>query len=334
MNTTRTRLLLGLGVAAVLAAPRAASAEASYGLSKAYTGTATGNSYFDAGYRVEYGLSAGKSGSNTSVGGSARTNTWVKLFGKQYDATSVRAVHSGSMTSTCNANLAYETYLVGIKIPTLSGSVAGGTWTASSKPVISRQQPLTPKVNVDFARVGPATLGFELTTTATEYMRLNGTLWCNQISAELRPGAVLTATAAFRADAIIVAAGIRGSLQLMNSSLPVMAKAGWSTRTASDFFSGGTFCNWQLNTSASANLEIVPVTGKFEAYVRVGLPCINVFGLLPGNGFCLSDEFSQTFWNYSAAKKVWPLAGTPAEVRIGDNTTSCGPSIPAPPVRS
>lgn len=334
MNITRKHLLLGLGVAAALAAPQAASAEASYNLGKAYTGTATGNSYFDAGYRVEYGLSAAKSGSLTSVGASARKNTWVKLFGKQFDATSMRAVHSGSMTATCNANLAYETYLVGIKIPTLSGSVAGGTWTVNSKPVVSRQQQLTPKVNVDFARVGPATLGFEVSTMATEYMRLNGTAWCNQVSAEFRPGAVLSVTAAFRADVVIAAAGIRGTLQLMNSSLPVMAKAGWGTQTASDFFSGGSFCTWTLNTSATANLEIVPMTGKFEAYVRVGFPCVNLFGLLPGNGLCLSEEFTQKFWEFTSAKKVWPLAGTPAELRIGDNTASCGPSIPTPPARS
>jgi hypothetical protein len=334
MNVTRKHLMLGLGVAAALAAPRAARAEAGYSLSKAYTGTATGNSYFDAGYRVEYGLYAGKSGASTTVGASARKNTWVKLFGRQYDATSMRAFHNGSMTSICSSNVGWETYLVGVKIPTLSGSAGGGTWTASSKPLVSRQQALTPTVNVDFVRVGPAVLGFEIKTIATEYMRLNGTLWCNQASAEFRPGAVLTASAAFRADAIIAAAGIRGVVTLMNTSLPVMARAGWSTRTASDFFSGGTFCNWTLSTSATANLEIIPVSGRFEAYVRVGLPCLNFLGLLPGDGFCLSDEFKQTFWSYTPAKKVWPLAGTPAEIRIGDNTASCGPSIPTPPVRS
>ena len=76
------------------------------------------------------------------------------------------------------------------------------------------------------------------------------------------------------------------------------------------------------------------MTGKFEAYVRVGFPCVNLFGLLPGNGLCLSEEFTQKFWEFTSAKKVWPLAGTPAELRIGDNTASCGPSIPTPPARS
>jgi hypothetical protein len=332
MNYTRKHLLLGLGVAALLAAPRVASAEVSFNLRKAYTGTAGGNNYLDAGYRIEYGVSAGKSGTYQSVIADTRSNSWVKLFGRQFDATSVRAAHTGTVNGGCNANLAYETYLVGIKIPTLSGSIAGGWY--NRKNVISRQQALTPKISVDFARVGPVTVGFDVKTTATEFVRLNGTVWCNQINAELRPGAVLSISAAFRVDAVIAAAGIRGVLTLMDSSLPVVANVGWQGTTQSDFFSGGSYCTWQLSSYASANLEIIPVSGRFEAFLRVGLPCLNVLGILPGDGLCLSEEFKQTFWNYTAAKKVWPLEGRPLEHKIADGTANCGPAIPNPPARS
>lgn len=332
MNCTRKHLLLGLGVAALIAAPRVASAEASFNFRKAYTGTAGGNNYLDAGYRIEYGMEAAKSGAATSLGADAQSNTYVKLFGKQFDATRLKATHAGTVAAGCSAYLQYETYLVGIKIPTLSGNLSGGVY--NQKYAVSRVQQLTPTINVDFVRVGGAALGFNITTTATEYMRVNGTIWCNQVSAELRPGAYLTIKAAFRADVLIAAAGIRGTLSLMDTSLPMAANVSWQPRSYADFFTGGSYCTWQLNTSATANLEIVPVSGKFEAYVRVGPPCFNVLGLFSGNGICINEEFNQVFWNYTGSRKVWPLIGSPLEYRIGDNTATCGPAVPPPPARS
>jgi hypothetical protein len=108
----------------------------------------------------------------------------------------------------------------------------------------------------------------------------------------------------------------------------------WTTRTESDFFSGGSFCTWTLGTQATANFEIIPISGKFEPYVRIGLPCTNLFGLLPGNGICLNKEWSTVLSSFSAGKSVFPLAGSPQEIRIGDGTATCGPAIPTPPVVS
>jgi hypothetical protein len=331
MNRHRKRLMLAFGAAALLAAPRLASADASYNLRKAYTGSAGGDGNFGAGYRLEYGLSASKSSANTNVAGDAQASTWFKLFGKTFDAAAVKAKATGSVTSTCNANLAYETYLIGIKIPSASGSFAGGKF--ASKDLVRRSQQLTPKVSVDFLRVGPAVLGFEAFASATEYIRINGTAWCSHISAEIRPGAVLSATATFRLDALIVASGVRGTLALMDSAAPMAGTVSWLGRSQNDFIDGGSFCTWQLSSSATAKLEIVPVSGKFEPYVRVGLPCTDLFGLLPGKGICLNKEFSQVLWSASAGKSTFPLDGTPAEIRLGSNTPTCGPTIPAPPAR-
>jgi hypothetical protein len=331
MNRHRTHLMLALGATALLAAPRLASADASYNLRKAYTGTAGGDSNFGAGYRVEYGFSASKANANTNVAGDAQAGTWFRLFGKTFDAASVKAKATGSVTNTCNANLTYETFVVGIKIPGGSGSFAGGKF--ASKDIIRRTQQLTPKVNVDFLRVGPITLGFTAFASATEYFRLNGSAWCSHISAEFRPGAVLSGTLEFRADAIIVAAGLRGVLSLMDTALPVTGTVSWLGKSAADFINGGSFCTWQLNSSATVKLEIIPVSGRFEPFVRVGLPCTDLFGILPGKGICLNKEFSQVLWSASAGRTSFPLDGTPAEIRIGTSTTTCGPAIPAPPAR-
>jgi hypothetical protein len=331
MNRHRTHLMLAIGAAALLAAPRLASADASYNLRKAYTGSVGGNSNFGAGYRVEYGLSASKSNANTNVAGDAQASTWFKLFGKTFDAAAVKANATGSVTNTCNANLSYETYLVGIKIPGASGSFAGGKF--ASKDLVRRTQPLTPKVSVDFLHVGPIALGFDAFASATEYIRINGTAWCSHISAEFRPGAVLSGSLQFRADAVIVAAGIRATLSLMDSALPMTGTVSWLGQTASDFIEGGSFCTWQLSSSASVKFELIPISGTFEPYVRVGLPCTDLFGILPGKGICLNKEFSQVLWSSSAGKTSFPLDGTPAEIRIGTGTPTCGPSIPAPPAR-
>ena len=329
MNLTHKHLLLGLGAVALLAAPRVARADASYNLRKAYTGTAGGStSNFGAGYRLEYGLAASKSGTNRSVNGDATASTWAKLFGQQFDAASVKVSAAGSVTNTCTARVGIDMYLVGIKV--LGSSFSGGRY--SRQIMEPRTQQLTPKVTFDLVRVGPIALGFDAFAYATEYVNANGDLWCDRISAEIRPGVKLSATGSFHVDAIIVKSGMKATLSLLDSSLPVKGTVSWLGKSQPDFFGDG-FCTWQLNSSAAINFEIVPVSGKFEPYVRVGFECVDVWGLLPGKGICLNKEWSSVLYSFSSGKSVFPLVGTPNEVRIGDNTATCGPAVPAPTPR-
>jgi hypothetical protein len=332
MNLTRKHLLLGLGAVALLAAPRVARADASYNLRKAYTGTAGGStSNFGAGYRLEYGLAASKSGTTRSVSADAAASTWAKLFGMQFDAVSVKLGAAGSVSNSCTSKVTVDTYLVGIKLPAGSSSgFSGGTF---NRQILVRSQPLTPKVSFDIVRVGPFSLGFDAYAYASEYINVNGALWCSNITAEIRPGVKLVATGDFHVDAVIAASGMRATLSLMDSSLPLKGNVSWLGTSQADFFSGGSFCTWQLNSSAAINFEIVAVNGKFEPYVRVGLPCTDIFGLLPGKGICLNKEWSHVLYSFSSGKSVFPLVGTPNEVRIGDNTSTCGPAIPAPTPR-
>ena len=331
MSTTPKHLLLGLGVAALLAVPGVARADASYNLRKAYTGTAGGStSNFGAGYRLEYGLAASKSGTTRSVAADTGASSWVKLFGKQFDAVSVKVGATGSVTNSCTSRVTVDTYLVGIKVPAASGSFSGG---AFNRAILNRTQSLTPKVSFDIVRVGPVSLGFDAYAYANEYINVNGALWCDRISAEVRPGVRLVATGEFHVDAIIVASGMRATLSLMDSSLPMKGTVSWLGQSEPDFFGGGSFCTWHLSSSASINFEIVAVNGKFEPFVRVGLPCTDIFGILPGKGICLNKEWSHVLYSFSSGRSVFPLVGTPQEIRIGDGTATCGPAIPAPTPR-
>jgi hypothetical protein len=334
MNTRHRALIFGLAAAAWLGAPTGARADAGISFRKAYTGTSGGNNNFGAGYRVEYGLSASKANANARVAGDARASTWFRLFGMTFEAAALKAAASGSVNTaapTCAASLNYETFLVGIKIPAASGSYNGGVFV--NKDLFVRSQRLTPRVYVPFVNVLGVTLAFEAFASATEYVRVNGTAWCDRVSAEFRPGVNLSATAAFIADAIIVASGVRGTLTLMDTSLPVTASAGWSWKSEFDLIEGGSFCTWSLGSSASSRLEIIPVAGLFDAFVRVGLPCVDIFGLLPGDGFCLNKEFSQKLWSTSAGRTTFPLTGLAREIRIGTGTASCPATPPTPPTR-
>jgi hypothetical protein len=334
MIKLKTLSIATFSLMATLGAARPASADVNTNFRKSYSGGAGGDSKFGAGYRLDYGFAASKNGGNAKLSADAGTTGWVKLFNKTFDAVTLKANATGALNTTgtqCSASLAYETFLVGIKVPTASGSVAGGKF--ANKTIISRSQKLLPKANIDLVRIGPAVLGLEAWASATEYVKINGTAWCNSISAELRPGANITAVANFRADAVIAAAGLRGTLTLMDVSVPATASIGWSWKKESDFFSNGSFCSWTAGTSANAKVEIVPVSGKFEPWVRVGLPCTDIFGILPGKGICLNKEWSHTLWSASAGKSSFALASAAYTPFIGTSTTSCPANPPAVPNR-
>jgi len=319
---------------ATLGAARSASADVNTSFRKSYSGGAGGDSKFGAGYRLDYGFGASKNGGNAKLNADASTTGWVKLFNQTFDAVTLKANATGAVNTTgaqCTANLAYETFIVGIKVPTASGNAAGGKF--ANKTIVSRSQKLLPKATVDIVRIGPLVVGLEAWAAATEYVKINGTAWCNSISAELRPGANITAVVQIRADAAIAAAGIRGSLTLMDVSVPATASVGWSWKQQSDFFSNGPFCTWSAGTSANAKVEVIPVSGKIEPWVRVGLPCTDVFGLLPGKGICLNKEWSHTLWNASSSKSTFALASASYTPFIGTNTSSCPANPPAVPNR-
>ncbi len=333
MINTKALSTAAFSVLAVLGAAKNAAADVNTSFHKSYTGDLTGDANFDAGYGLDYGFAASKTGSSAKLSADASSRAWVKLFKKTFDAVSLKASAVGGVSTgsnPCTSNINYETYLVGIKLPTGSGSISGGQF--ANKDIISRTQKLTPKASIDLVRIGPAVIGLTAQASATEYVRLNGTAWCNSISAELRPGAKLTAVAEIRADAAIVAAGFRGTLTLMDLSVPATAKVGWSWKQESDFFDGP-HCAWTANTSANARAELIPISGKFEPWVRVGLPCTDVFGLLPGKGICLNKEWSHTLWSASASKSTFNLASTSGAPFIGTSTTSCPATPPKPPAR-
>lgn len=334
MSSIRIRLFTGLTLLASLAVSAAARADAGTTFRKAYTGSSGGDNNFAAGYSLEYGFNTSKVSASARVGADAKGAAWVRLFGKTFDAVTVKGNASGSVSTAspgCTSSLGYEAYLVGIKAA--SSSITGGTYNKATD-IFRRSQRLTPKIEISLVRIGPATLGLETYASATEYLRMTGTVWCNRISGELRPGANLSAVANFKADAVIVAAGIRGTLTLMDMSLPSTAAVGFSWQTQSDFFSGGTYCSWNGSLSASSKFEIIPISGKFEPWVRVGLPCTDIFGLLPGKGICLNKEWAHTLWSSSGSKSTFPLAGFTSTPVIGDGTSACPANPPAPPTRS
>lgn len=333
MINTRTLSSAMLSLITLLGAAKNASADVNTSFRKSYTGDVTGDANFDAGYGLDYGMTASKNGGTAKLTADAGSKAWVSLFKKRFDAVSLKATAVGTVSTgapSCAANITYETYLVGIKLPTASGTIAGGQF--ANKEIVSRTQKLTPKASIDLVRIGPAVLGLEAYASATEYIRLNGVAWCNSISAELRPGAKLTAVANFRADAVIVAAGLRGTLTLMDVAVPASASVGFSWKQQADFFDGQ-YCSWSANASAKASVEVIPVSGKFEPWVRVGLPCTDVFGLLPGKGICLNKEWNHVLWSASASKSTFNLASTSGAPFIGTNTASCPPNPPKAPNR-
>ncbi len=334
MTNIRTLSAAAFSVMTVLGAAKHAAADVNANFQKTYTGDITGDANFDAGYGLDYGMTATKNGSSAKLSANAASRAWVSLFKKRFDAVSLKANAVGQISTgspACSANIVYETYLVGIKVPTASGSISGGQF--ANKEILSRSQKLTPKASVDLVRIGPVVIGLEAKASATEYVRLNGLAWCDRISAELRPGAKLSVSAEIRADAAIVAAGIRGTLTLMDVSVPATAAVGFSWKQQYDLVEGGQYCSWSANASANAKVEIVPISGKIEPWVRVGLPCTDVFGLLPGKGICLNKEWSHVLWSKSAAKSTYNLASSSTTPYIGNGTASCPPNPPKAPAR-
>lgn len=334
MINIRTLSAATLSLVSVLGVAGNAAADVNTNFHKTYNGDITGDANFDAGYGLTYGLTASKNGGTAKVTGDATSSAWVSLFKKRFDAVKLTANAVGQISTgspACSANITYETYLVGIKLPTASGSISGGQF--ANKEIISRSQKLTPKAEINLVRIGPVTLGLEAYASATEYVRLNGLAWCDRISAELRPGAKLTAVANFRADAAIAAAGLRGTLTLLDVSVPATASVGFSWKKETDLVEGGTYCSWSAFANANAKVEVIPISGKFEPWVRVGLPCTDIFGLLPGKGICLNKEWSHVLWSASASKSTFPLASSSTAPFIGNGTTTCPAAPPKAPTR-
>jgi hypothetical protein len=335
MNKAKVSCVMGLGMVAAMGVARTASADIQTSFRQAYKGESAGNSNFGAGYTFEYGYSASKVGSVANTAADARVGSWARLFGKTFDAVSLRAngtARLATVAPNCTASIAYETYLVGIKVPAGTGSIQGGQFVKKNV-FTPRVQQLTPKAEVTLVAVGPARLVFQAWAGATEYITVNGNVWCNNVSAEMRPGVALTAVGDFKFDVVIAAAGLKGKLNLMDMALPAKANVNWGYKIFSDFFSGGSFCNWDMNASASANFEITPVSGSFEPWVRVGLPCVDIWGILPGKGICLNKEWSHKLWTFTSGKYVYPLVGSSGAPFLGASTPSC-PSVPASPVRN
>lgn len=336
MNKAKVSCVMGLGLVAAMGFAKTASADINTSFRKAYKGDSPGDSNFGAGYTFEYGYSASKVGNVANTAADARAGAWARLFGKTFDAVSLRANGTARLATTapnCSASITYETYLVGIKIPAGSGSVQGGRF--ANKSLIypnGRLQQLTPKAEVTLATVGPVRLVFQAYAAATEDITLNGNVWCNNVSAEMRPRVALTAVGDFKVEAVIAAAGLRGKLNLMDMSLPAKANVNWGYKIFSDFVSGGSYCNWDMSASASASFEITPVSGSFEPWVRLGLGCTDVWGLLPGKGICLGKEWSTKVGSFSAGKSVYPLVGASGAPFIGAGTPSC-PNPPVSPER-
>ena len=99
MSARHRTLMVGLAAAAWLSAPAIARADAGLNFRKAYTGNAGGSTNFGAGYSLEYGLSASKANALAKVGGDARASTWARLFGKTFDAASMKASASGAVNT-------------------------------------------------------------------------------------------------------------------------------------------------------------------------------------------------------------------------------------------
>ncbi|WP_428264111.1 hypothetical protein [Haliangium sp.] len=324
-------LLVALGVGLLL--PQLAQAQTN-NFQKSYSGDVSGNNHFDAGYNLGYGYKHSKSSTTAKASANGRVGGWVKLFGQRFDVVEVRAEAGGKVQKsnpTCSANIKYETFLLGIKVPSASGDKSGGTY--ANKTLFSRSQKVTREVTVPMVSIGAATLYFRAWAHASEYLKFNGTAWCNSVSAELRPGANISGTGQFDIDiAGVVSAGLRGTLSLLDTSVPASVTAGWSFRPEPDFFGDG-ICSWTGTIGAEADVEVIPVSGKFEVFARVGLPCTNVFGLLPGKGICLSKEWTHTLYEQSFGKLTFELESDPQAIVIGEYTTTCPPNPGTPPNR-
>ena len=319
---------LGIGVAAPV------HADVTQSFRKSYTGSTGTSDRFGGGYSLEYGYSISKSGSSASASGDAKAGTWVKLFGRTFDAVSIKAAGNGTVRTTnptCAAQMSYETFLVGIKIPTMSKTIAdGGRW--ANKRVFNNFQELIPGGNIDFPLVSVAgvTVGVRARAFATEYVNVNGSIGFAGVSAEIRPGANVSAQGTFYLNLVrVLESGVNGTVTFMDIAVPASLTAGWSYSTQPDFINGGTFCAWQKNSAANVNVDITPIAGSLDAFVQIGLPCIDLLI----TRVCLNKRLTWNLWSTSAGRTRFPLEGTAAAPGIGDSTTVCPPASPLPPTR-
>jgi len=323
-------MCVGLGVG--IAAPSHADTNNSF--RQSYTGGTGSSDRFGGGYSLDYGYSLTKSGSSATGAGDAKAGTWVRLFGHTFDAVSIKASGTGTVRTTnptCSAQMAYETFLVGIKIPTLSGSFSGGGKWANKK-VFNQPQELIPGGNLDFPLVSVAgvTVGVRGRAFATEYLNVNGSVGCTGVSAELRPGVNVSAQGTFYLNFVqVVEAGVDGTVTFMDLSLPASLTAGWSYSVQPDFITGGTFCTWRNVSAASVNLDVTPVAGRLDAFVRIGLPCVDLLI----TRVCLNQKLTWNLWNTTGSTTRFPLIGTAQAPGIGDNTAACPPAAAMPPTR-
>lgn len=332
---TRLRLALitiGLGISVGIAAP--ARADTSNSFRRSYTGGVGTADRFGGGYSLDYGYSLTKSGSAANASGDAKAGTWVRLFGRTFDAVSIKASGTSTVRTTaptCTAQVTYDTFLVGIKIPTLSGRIAdGGRW--ANKKIVNSSQALIPGGNLDLPLVSVAgvTVGVRAQAFANEYVNIDGSIGCTGVTAQVRPGANVSAQGTFYLNFVqVVEAGVSGTVTFMDLALPASLTAGWSYSAQPDFINGGTFCAWRNMSAATVNLDVTPVAGRMDAFVRIGLPCIDLLI----TRVCLNTRLSWNLWNTSASTTRFPLDGTAAAPGIGDNTATCPPPAVTPPVR-
>lgn len=332
---TRYRLALitaCVGASVGIAAP--VHADPTQSFRKSYTGSTGTSDRFGGGYSLEYGYALSKTGSSATASGDAKAGTWVKLFGRTFDAVSIKAAGTGTVRTTnpaCAAQMSYETFLVGIKIPTMSKTISdGGRW--ANKRIFNNFQELIPGGNIDFPLVSVAgvTIGVRARAFATEYVNVDGSIGCSGVSAEIRPGANVSAQGTFYLNLVkIIEAGVSGTVTFMDIAVPASLTAGWSYSVQPDFINGGTFCAWQKTSAASVNVDVTPVAGSLDAFVQIGLPCIDLLI----TRVCLNKRLTWNLWNTSAGRTRFPLEGTTFAPGIGDGTATCPPAAAAPPVR-